>query len=144
MGADPRCALGRTFRMTRRQPLSPHLSIYRPMHTMILSILHRGTGLALSVGALLFVWWLLALAAGPGPYGRLLALMRSPFGVLVRVGLLVAFWYHFAAGIRHLVFDTGRALEKHEARRAGQMVVVAAVLLSLASLATLWWAGAGQ
>jgi len=122
----------------RPRPLSPHLGIYRPMHTMVLSILHRASGLALSVGALGVVGWLVALAAGPASYQAVMNVLDTPVGVLVRVGLLLAFWYHFCAGLRHLMFDLAIGLERRDARRAGLLVVLGTVLLSGLSI-LLWW-----
>jgi succinate dehydrogenase / fumarate reductase, cytochrome b subunit len=119
----------------RSRPLSPHLQVYRPGYTMVLSILHRATGLALALGLWLFAAWLLALAAGPAAYGRLAALLGSPPGFLVLAGFALAFCYHLTTGIRHLVFDTGRGLERRAARRSARLVV--AVVLTLAALC-LW------
>lgn len=113
------------------RPLSPHLQIYRRSYTMVLSILHRATGLALSVGLVLLAAWLLALASGPGPYQRVTALLDSWLGLTVLAGLAASFCYHFVTGIRHLVFDTGHCLERREARRSAVLVIVAALVLAL-------------
>jgi succinate dehydrogenase / fumarate reductase cytochrome b subunit len=128
--------------MNAPRPLSPHLSVYRFAHTMVLSVLHRATGIVLSVALLGAVSWLLALAAGPEAYARVMALWQSPLGWLVRVGLLACMAYHLCAGIRHLVFDAGYVLEKGSARRAGQLVVVATVLLMVMCVCWLCLAGA--
>lgn len=117
------------------RPLSPHLGIYRLQHTMVLSVLHRATGLALSAGLVLLSLWLLAVACGEARYRTLAALLESPLGLIVLAGFIASFWYHFVAGIRHLVFDTGRALERREARRSAVVVVVASVLLTAATIA---------
>jgi len=82
------------------------------MYTMVLSISHRITGIALSVAFLAFAWWLVALAIGPESYDRAASALGSPFGLLVIAGFVLAYWYHFCAGIRHLVWDTGRMMEK--------------------------------
>lgn len=117
------------------RPLSPHLFIYRFAYTMALSILHRATGLLLSLGLILFVAWLVALAAGPESYASFQSFAGS-WPVQVVLGLLlVAFCFHFANGIRHLVWDTGRGLERAQARRSGRIVVVASLL---AAAALLW------
>lgn len=118
---------------TRPRPLSPHLQVYRPMYTMVLSILHRATGLALSFGLLLFAWWLLALATGAKAYAAVAALLGSPLGFLVLAGFVLAFWFHFFAGIRHLTFDTGRGLERASARRSGALVVLLTLAAAIAS-----------
>jgi succinate dehydrogenase / fumarate reductase cytochrome b subunit len=119
---------------TPSRPLSPHLGIYRRQHTMVLSVLHRATGLALSAGLLGLTLWLLAVAAGPDSYRPLAALLASAPGCVLLAGFTAAFWYHFVAGIRHLVFDTGHALERREARRSAIVVVVAALALTAATL----------
>jgi succinate dehydrogenase / fumarate reductase cytochrome b subunit len=116
------------------RPLSPHLQIYRPQYTMMLSILHRGTGVTLSAALVLLAAWLVALAAGEGCYAWVAWLLGSWLGWLVLAGVLAAFWYHFCTGIRHLVFDTGRCLEKAEARLSARVAVVAVVVLVGASL----------
>ena len=104
------------------------------MYTTVLSILHRITGLSLSVAILLLAGWVMALAAGRDAYGLLLSLYLSPLGRLAFAGIIVAFWYHFCAGIRHLVFDTGRGMERAAARRSAAVLVVAVVILSAATL----------
>jgi len=116
------------------RPLSPHLQVYRPMYTMMLSILHRATGVALSGSLLLLAAWLLALASGADCYAWIARLLGSPLGWLVLAAVLAAFWYHFCTGIRHLVFDTGRCLEKREARLSARVAIVAVVVLTGASL----------
>jgi succinate dehydrogenase / fumarate reductase cytochrome b subunit len=120
-----------------QRPLSPHLGVYKFAYTMSLSILHRITGCAAAVGFLLFVWWLMALAAGPDSYARAMQCLNSPVAKLLLVGFTFSFVYHFCNGIRHLVWDTGRGLERAQARRSGAVVVVAALLLT----ALLIWMG---
>jgi succinate dehydrogenase / fumarate reductase cytochrome b subunit len=112
------------------RPLSPHLGVYRFMYTMSLSILHRITGVAASFGFLLFAWWLMALATGHEAYDRAMRLLDSPVAKLLLVGFTFSFVYHFCNGIRHLVWDTGRGLERAQARRSGAVVVVAALVLT--------------
>src|SRR5262245_36616376 len=113
-----------------QRPLSPHLGVYKFMYTMSLSILHRATGCAAAVGFLLFVWWLMALASGPDAYARAMQALGSPFAKLLLVGFTFSFVYHFCNGIRHLVWDTGRGLERAQARRSGAFVIIAAVVLT--------------
>lgn len=116
------------------RPLSPHLSIYRFAYTMATSILHRGTGLLLALGLLLLVWWLVALASGPDAYAAFAACAGSwPVKLLLAL-LLAGFCYHFANGIRHLFWDIGWGLERHQARRSARIVVIAAALLFLVLL----------
>ena len=113
-----------------QRPLSPHLGVYKFMYTMSLSILHRITGCAAAVGFLLFVWWLMALASGPAAYASAMGALGSPLAKLLLVGFTFSFVYHFCNGIRHLVWDTGRGLERAQARRSGTVVVIAALLLT--------------
>jgi succinate dehydrogenase / fumarate reductase, cytochrome b subunit len=112
------------------RPLSPHLGVYKFMYTMSLSILHRLTGIAAAVGFLLFTWWLMALATGHDAYARAMQLLSTPLARLALVGFTFAFIYHFCNGIRHLVWDTGRGLERAQARRSGAFVIVTALLLT--------------
>ena len=96
----------------RNRPLSPHLQIWRWGPHMAVSILHRvtGDGLAL-VGLGVLLWWLGALASGPAAYATFAAVMTSPIGYVVLVGISWAFFTHMASGIRHFVLDTGAGYE---------------------------------
>ena len=114
-----------------QRPLSPHLAVYKFMYTMSLSILHRITGCAATCGFLAFVWWLMALASGPDKYSAAMRLLSSPLAKLLLVGFTFSFVYHFCNGIRHLVWDTGRGLERAQARRSGSLVIVAALALTV-------------
>ena len=110
--------------------MSPHLGVYKFAYTMSLSILHRITGVANTVGFFLFAWWLMALASGPEAYAAAMRCLSTPIAKLLLVGFTFSFVYHFCNGIRHLVWDTGRGLERAQARRSGLAVIVAAVLLT--------------
>ncbi|MBK1735454.1 succinate dehydrogenase, cytochrome b556 subunit [Halorhodospira abdelmalekii] len=112
------------------RPLSPHLFIYRPQLTAMLSIIHRGTGAALSGGALLLVIWLLALAASPEAYALTMELLGHWLGLLVLLGITWMGAYHFCNGIRHLVWDTGRCLELSAVYRGGWLVIVMSMILT--------------
>ena len=113
------------------RPLSPHLSIYRWPITMTLSILHRGTGLAMAVGFLVLAAWLASAAAGTVEYGDFMALMSTLIGRVLLIGWSFAFFYHLANGIRHLVWDTGRGLEKQQATRSAWFVLGAAIVATI-------------
>jgi succinate dehydrogenase / fumarate reductase, cytochrome b subunit len=113
-----------------QRPLSPHLGVYKFMYTMSLSILHRITGCVATAGFIAFVWWLMALASGAEAYATAMRCLASPLGKLLLVGFTFSFIYHFCNGIRHLVWDTGRGLERAQARRSGAVVVLAALLLT--------------
>ena len=114
------------------RPLSPHLSIYRWPLNMATSILHRATGVGLSVGFIVLVGWLFDAASGPDVYAKFLGVMDSTIGCVLLVGWSYAFFYHLANGIRHLVWDTGRGLEKDQATRSGWFVILASVVLTAA------------
>ena len=97
------------------RPLSPHLQVWRWHVTMLGSILHRATGVALYVGAAVVTAWLACAAAGPDAYGAFAHLGSSLIGLVVWIGLTLSAAYHFAAGVRHLVWDTGAGLTKKTA-----------------------------
>ena len=115
---------------TEGRPLSPHLTIYRWPITMTLSILHRMTGVALSIGLVAFVLWLEAIAYDAVPYDGVAGFFGSPLGKLLLLRWSFAFFFHLANGIRHLIWDTGRLLEKHQADASAWFVVVASVLMT--------------
>lgn len=114
------------------RPLSPHLSVYRWPITMTLSILHRVTGVALSVGFVVLALWIVCAASGSAAYADTQALLGSGVGRLLLIGWSFAFFYHLSNGIRHLVGDAGRGLEKHQATRSAWFVVAVTVILTLA------------
>lgn len=118
------------------RPLSPHISIYRWPITMILSILHRATGIAMAVGLIVLVAWLFDAASGPEAYAVFQSVMGSLVGKLLLVAWSMAFFYHLSNGIRHLVWDTGRGMEKDAANRSSWVVVVSTLVLT----AIFWWA----
>jgi succinate dehydrogenase / fumarate reductase cytochrome b subunit len=96
------------------RPLSPHLSIYRPMMTMMMSIVHRITGFGLYFGTLLMAWWLIAAASGPNAYATFGWFMSSWFGRLILFGYTWALIHHMLGGIRHLIWDTGHGFGPQE------------------------------
>lgn len=116
------------------RPLSPHLQIYRPQITSVLSILHRITGVGLLLGGVLVVWWLLAAATGPEYFALVDGLITSWLGHLVLLGLTWALCYHFLNGIRHLVWDTGRGFDLEMVDKSGMAVVIGSAVLT----ALLW------
>lgn len=116
------------------RPLSPHISIYRPQITSISSILTRITGNALIVSVLLIVWWLLAAATGPEYFATANAFLTSWFGDLVLTLSLLGIWYHYLAGIRHLIWDSGKWLELGPAETLGWICVGGSVVLTILTL----------
>src|SRR5713101_4318490 len=89
------------------RPLSPHLSIYKPMLTMMMSIVHRITGAALYVGTLLLAWWLVSAASGPNAYAKASWFMGTIIGQIILFGYTWALIHHMFGGIRHFIWDTG-------------------------------------
>ena len=116
-----------------KRPLSPDIQIYRPQLTSVLSISHRVTGIALSVGALLLVSWLLAAAAGPQAYSTVQGFMRSSLGLLLMFGWTFSFFFHLCNGIRHLVWDAGYGFKLHTIYASGWTVVAASMMLTVAA-----------
>jgi succinate dehydrogenase / fumarate reductase cytochrome b subunit len=119
------------------RPLSPHLQIYRWQLTSVLSILHRLTGVVLSAGAILLVCWLVAAASGPEAYEGVEDFLGSWIGLVLLLGWSVALFYHLCNGIRHLVWDTGHALDLKSTYVGGWTVVALTAVLTLAA----WIAG---
>lgn len=122
----------------RARPLSPHMTIYRmSRYCLVTSFANRAAGLVLSAGFVLFIYWLTALARGARAYARAQELLGSGIAKVVYVAIIAAFAYHLAAGIRHLVWDTGRGMEKTQSQRSAWMVTAAALVLTVACA---WWA----
>jgi succinate dehydrogenase / fumarate reductase cytochrome b subunit len=118
------------------RPLSPHLSIYRWPITMTMSILHRATGVALSVGFIILAGWLLDAAMGADAYAAMMAFLNTIVGKLLLVGWSFAFFFHLSNGVRHLVWDSGRGFEISQANASAWFVLILAVVLT----ALFWWA----
>lgn len=116
---------------TSGRPLSPHLTIYRWPITMVLSIIHRITGVALSVGLVALVAWFAVIAYDFIPYDPVLAFMRSLPGRVVLFGFSFAFFFHLSNGIRHLIWDTGRLFEKRQVDMSAWIVLLASVSMTL-------------
>ncbi|GGA18400.1 succinate dehydrogenase, cytochrome b556 subunit [Dyella nitratireducens] len=114
-----------------QRPLSPHLQIYKWQVQMVTSILHRATGIALSVGALIFVWWLGALAAGEDAFNQFKICMGSPIGIILLIGWTWSFFYHLCNGIRHLVQDAGAGYAIVQFVRSSWASVIVSLLLTL-------------
>ena len=119
------------------RPISPHLQIYRWQLTSVLSILHRAAGVVLSAGAILLVWWLVAAASGPDAYDGVENFLGSWIGLLFLFGWTAALFYHLCNGIRHLVWDTGHALDLKSTYLGGWLVVGGTAVLTVIA----WIAG---
>ena len=121
------------------RPLSPHLQIYRPMLTMMMSIAHRVTGVILYVGTLLLVWWLTAAAMGPGHFEFVSAIYGSWPGRLVLFGFTFALTHHMLGGLRHLLWDTGRGFDLKRVEWLARANLAGSLALTL----LIWIAGYG-
>ena len=113
------------------RPLSPHLQVYRPQITSVLSIAHRATGIVLAAGLLPLLWWLAAAASGPDAFGAAQAAAGSFLGRLFLFGWTFALFYHLCNGIRHLFWDMGRGFELPTVSLTGWLAVGAAGLLTV-------------
>lgn len=113
------------------RPLSPHVQVWRWHITMLGSILHRATGVALYGGALILVIWVAALADGPNAFMAYKALLGSIIGRLALFGLTFSIFYHLANGLRHLVWDSGAGFEPRTADMTGAAVIAFAVVMTL-------------
>jgi succinate dehydrogenase / fumarate reductase cytochrome b subunit len=105
-------------------------------YSMLSSFANRAAGAALSAGLLVFIYWLTALARGSHAYARAQGLLGSDLAKLVYLAVIAAFCYHLVAGCRHLIWDTGRGLEKAQSQRSAWLVIGAALVLTL--LCALW------
>ena len=114
-----------------QRPLSPHLQVYRPQITSMLSILHRAAGIALAAGTLLLTWWLVAAASGEAAYHVVSWFIGSWLGILLLIGWTAALWFHFCCGIRHLAWDAGWGFELAQVHRSGRIAVAATAVLTL-------------
>lgn len=112
------------------RPLSPHLQVYRLPMTAIMSISHRITGAILAGGTLLITAFLVAAMMGEAPYETVRAFAGSWFGLLILAGWSFCLYYHLCNGIRHLIWDTAKMLEKSQAAISGWIVLAATVLLT--------------
>lgn len=119
------------------RPLSPHLQVYRPQITTILSILHRITGVGLTLGAILIVWWFIAAAVSAEYFAFVDGMLTSWIGNLIMFGSLWALWYHALNGIRHLVWDAGRGFELDIVQKSGIAVIAGSVVLTLLTVAVI-------
>jgi succinate dehydrogenase / fumarate reductase cytochrome b subunit len=126
-----------TMAEIRSRPLSPHLQIYRPLLSMVMSITHRVTGAALYFGMILVAWWLIAAASGPNQYAWVQWFMGTIVGRLILFAYTWALMQHMLGGVRHLIWDTGRGLGPSER----EWLVRASLFGSLALTLVLWIGG---
>ena len=119
-------------RLGDARPLSPHLSVYRPLINMVMSILHRITGMALYFGTLLLAAWLIAAADGEARFAMVNAIFAHPLGKLVLFGYTWALLHHMLGGVRHLIWDTGRGLGIAQVNALSWLSIIGSIALTLA------------
>ncbi len=121
-----------------QRPLSPHLQVYKPQISSVLSILHRATGCFLSLGSLLLAYWLYTLAYNEDAYYRLNDFLTSIFGQILLIGWTAAFYYHLCNGIRHLFWDAGKGFSIEAMTKSGYAVLLFATLLTAITWFSVW------
>jgi succinate dehydrogenase / fumarate reductase, cytochrome b subunit len=115
----------------KNRPMSPHLQIYRPIPTMIASIVHRITGGALYFGTLLVAWWLVALASGPDYFATASWFFGTWIGTLILFGYTWVIIHHMLGGMRHLMWDLGHGFEKHFSTRLAKAHFLASPVITV-------------
>ena len=120
--------------MNRSRPLSPHLQIYKPQITSILSIFHRLTGISLSIGSFIIVAWIVSLSMGVESYFYFMSIVDNWFVQTIIFGFAFALFYHFSNGIRHLFWDAGLGFELKSVYVSGSIVVLNAIILTSLTL----------
>jgi succinate dehydrogenase cytochrome b subunit len=116
------------------RPISPHLTVWRWELGAIMSIVHRITGCAMALGAVLVVWWFLSVARGGDAFETVDGILTSWIGGLIMIGFIFALWFHFCNGIRHLIWDVGQGLEIEQAHKSGVIALAAAGALTVFTL----------
>jgi len=123
--------------VTRSRPLSPHLGIYKPIPTMVMSIVHRITGMALYAGTVLVAWWLIAAASGPAYFDWANGVFGSILGRFVLFFYTWALVHHMLGGIRHFIWDTGRGFDITVTTRLAWATLAGSIILTV----LIWIAG---
>jgi len=114
-----------------RRPLSPHLRIYKLELPMVLSGLHRITGIALAAGSLLLVGWIAAAVHSAEMFAAMSGFLGGIFGQILLFGWTFSLIYHSVNGVRHLVWDTGRMLEVEQIYASSKVVTVVTIVLTV-------------
>jgi succinate dehydrogenase / fumarate reductase cytochrome b subunit len=120
-----------TNKLEAERPLSPHLQIYRPMLTMMMSIAHRITGFGNAVGFALLTWWLVAVSVGPEAYAYVDAFFGSLIGKLLLFLFTWSLIHHMLGGIRHLIWDTGTGLDKTSIEVFAWLTIISSIVLTV-------------
>lgn len=121
------------------RPLSPHLQIYKPQLTSLLSILHRLTGIYLSFFLFGFVYWLYLLSFHEKGFVCAMSFLQSIWGKFFVLGSLFSFFYHLCNGLRHLVWDVGKGLDLPSVYQGGYLVLLLTVILTFITCLSVWW-----
>jgi len=119
--------------LDRRRPLSPHLQIYQPMLTMVMSIAHRATGIVLYAGTLLLAWLLIAASSGPGSYEIAASWVYSLPGKIILFGFTWVFFHHLLGGVRHAIWDSGYGMEHPQREWLAQATLIGGIILTIAT-----------
>ena len=125
---------------TDNRPISPHLQIYRPQLTSVLSLLNRATGIFLSIGTILLVYWIAAVADGPESYLSVQSYLGSIIGRILLFGWTFSLLFHLCNGIRHFFWDAGMGYELETTYMSGWTALIVAALLTIIC----WWIGYQQ
>ena len=125
--------------MKKNRPLSPHLQVYRLPLAAVLSISHRISGCILSLSTAGIVILLALLMFEPFVYDQVLDCLKTPVGALVVVGFVLAFWYHFCAGLRHLIWDMGYGYDLPAVKTSNILIVLGTLVLTLGTLCRLYY-----
>lgn len=123
--------------VTQNRPLSPHLTIYKQIPTMVMSIMHRFTGMALYAGTLLVAWWLVAAASGEATFDWVNGIFGSILGRLVLFGYTWALMHHMLGGLRHFIWDTGRGFDPATSTKMAWATLAGSITLTI----LIWIAG---
>lgn len=115
----------------KNRPLSPHLQIYKPQITSVLSIFHRLTGVVLFFGTFLWIGWLFSLAMGPYAYAYAQEIMLHPLGLVALFLWSFVLFYHLLNGVRHLLWDMGIGLDMETVNKTGWMIIGGSVVLTV-------------
>jgi len=118
----------------RERPLSPHLSIYKPQITSVMSIMHRITGIFLLLGLFLDVAFIFALVCGEESFNSMVAFINSFFGKLIMTGFIFSLYYHLCNGIRHMFWDMGKGINIPCVKKSGILVFAISITASIATL----------
>ena len=117
-----------------KRPLSPHLQIYKPQLTSILSITHRATGVFLSLGALMLSCWLVSIASGEQSFNNLQQHINAWYGKIILSAFVFSLYYHLCNGIRHLFWDAGLGLEISSTYKSGYAVIIISLILAITTI----------